>query len=66
MKSPCMICEKREIGCHAVCEDYAAYRAALNELNDAIRKARKAQIDADSFLAENYRSRLDLWEKGWK
>lgn len=30
---PCKGCEKREAGCHAVCEAYQTYRKAKDKLN---------------------------------
>ena len=30
---PCKGCEKREVGCHAVCEAYKTYRKAKDEFN---------------------------------
>ena len=34
MKTPCMNCEKRCLGCHSVCEDYQAYRKERDRIND--------------------------------
>lgn len=31
MKNPCMGCGKREMGCHAKCEEYKAFWAAREE-----------------------------------
>ena len=31
MKPPCYKCQEREIGCHAHCEDYLAYKAVMEE-----------------------------------
>ena len=39
MKPPCKDCAKREVGCHAKCEEYAKYRAEI----DATREAKKAE-----------------------
>ena len=43
-KSPCYGCEKRQIGCHANCAEYAGYRAE----QDAFKKARINQSIVDS------------------
>lgn len=32
MKSPCMNCKCRSIGCHSKCPGYAAYKNKLEEL----------------------------------
>ena len=38
MKSPCMTCENRKLGCHSKCKEYAAWseerQAAIKELTD--------------------------------
>ena len=34
MKSPCMNCEERTFYCHSVCEEYKAYRAERDRIND--------------------------------
>lgn len=31
----CKGCEKREVGCHAKCEDYKAYRQVIEEKRQA-------------------------------
>ena len=37
-ESPCYKCEKRFIECHASCEDYKAYKQAIDELKVQCRK----------------------------
>lgn len=37
MKTPCRDCEYRAVGCHAVCKNYAEYRARI----DAAKKERE-------------------------
>lgn len=39
----CWNCERRHVGCHADCEDYAEYRAK----QDALLKAKEAERVAD-------------------
>lgn len=34
MKEPCYQCEKREVGCHSQCEDYARMQEENRERND--------------------------------
>lgn len=41
MKAPCKFCEKRYVGCHAVCELYLDFKAE----NEAIKKAMKDDVD---------------------
>lgn len=45
---PCKGCEARQLGCHASCEAYKAYRAAL----DAFNRARRVQNDSFDLLAK--------------
>lgn len=59
---PCKGCEKREVGCHSVCEAYQTYRKAKDKLNaelkakamheqeqNDIEKARKKRIATGRF-----------------
>lgn len=49
MISPCMGCEGREVGCHARCEPYQAFRQRLDTINDqktAEKIIRGARIEA--------------------
>ena len=45
-KSPCMGCEKREVGCHGRCGAYKAFRDEL----DAINERRRLLSDADETI----------------
>lgn len=36
--APCKGCDKREVGCHAVCEEYIAFRKAKDKLNAELKK----------------------------
>ena len=38
--SPCMECERREIGCHARCPNYAAYRQAIEDGKAAVARGK--------------------------
>lgn len=39
MKTPCMNCSTRSLGCHGKCKDYAEYKQRLDELKKAKDKA---------------------------
>lgn len=39
-KCPCKECDKRTVGCHAVCEEYKAFRSKVDTTNKTIRKAK--------------------------
>jgi len=43
MNTPCKGCERREIGCHAKCEDYANFKAERAKLNERRKKAAEEQ-----------------------
>lgn len=34
ISAPCKDCEKRRLGCHGKCEEYKAFRAELDALNE--------------------------------
>ena len=34
-KSPCTDCERRRIGCHTICPEYAAWKRERDAANDA-------------------------------
>lgn len=60
MNTPCHHCEKREIGCHAHCEDYLAYRAIMDEarqkrLNEIGLKGMTVEHETRN---ENFRKRV--------
>lgn len=39
-KCPCKGCDKRVVGCHAVCEEYKVFRSKVDDTNKTIRKAK--------------------------
>lgn len=49
MKSPCMHCIERFLGCHSICEQYAEYCRYREELNN------KRRIEAEESLFHNTR-----------
>lgn len=36
IKTPCMNCSRRVLGCHSTCEDFAAYQAEKEEIQKRI------------------------------
>lgn len=49
MKCKCQGCELRHLGCHDKCPDYQAYRQALDEKNEAIKKQKEEEYWASLF-----------------
>ena len=48
LNAPCKGCEKREVGCHATCEDYLTYRELKDEQNAELKeKAKREQEQND-------------------
>ena len=43
-KAPCLNCEKREVGCHAICEKYQEFFEAQIRYNELIRKKRSNNL----------------------
>lgn len=50
-KPPCLNCEDRQIGCHAVCEKYIQFRKELDEVNRLAYENERGPFLADGFLA---------------
>ena len=53
----CYRCEKRQIGCHASCEDYLKERAERDALNQEIRAKKEREQIAVGFEIEGARKR---------
>ena len=53
VKSKCYGCEKRHPGCHDKCEDYRAWKAAIDAENEKIRAEKK---DYEDFGDYQYRA----------
>ena len=49
MNTPCKGCERREIGCHAKCKDYAEFKAELKKLNE---KRKRVAEEQDTVIRE--------------
>lgn len=46
--APCRGCEKREVGCHAICEGYLTYRKLKDEQKaEMVKIAKQEQIQND-------------------
>ena len=46
----CKDCEKRELYCHSVCEEYIAFRTAKDEENAKIRAVKEAEIKRRDYI----------------
>ena len=57
LKNPCSkTCPKREVGCHAVCQEYIEFRKERNELN--ARKLAAKNLDNDYHkVRQNHKER---------
>ena len=53
MKSPCMACEERVIGCHVTCDKYAEFRAR----REAINEKRKRDVEDNMFHMDRFFAR---------
>ncbi len=40
LRCPCKRCEKREVGCHTGCEEYAAFRLRSEEAKERVQDMR--------------------------
>lgn len=43
--SPCKGCDRRQIGCHAGCEEYAAWKARVWAAEEALREDNRRKND---------------------
>lgn len=41
--SPCLNCERRQVGCHSTCEDYLQYKAAVAEAKEKINQQKNRE-----------------------
>jgi hypothetical protein len=46
MKNPCRYCEKRQLGCHGTCPDYAAFKEKL----ERAKEVKRQELNADNFI----------------
>ena len=53
MKSPCMGCEERYVGCHGKCVKYTNFRSKLDNVNQKI-----AVDNISKFYAGEHRERI--------
>lgn len=47
MNPPCKDCEKRQVGCHGSCPDYAAYAQSRQELREKARLFKEVKFARD-------------------
>lgn len=45
----CLGCAKRQVGCHAVCEEYLTYKTENEQRNKAIREYKNNYYQANAF-----------------
>ena len=50
---PCKGCPRREVGCHAKCEDYKSWKAEWDEMQKVIRAQQRA---TQQFIDDMYRN----------
>ena len=51
--SPCLRCELREVGCHSVCERYAEYKRANEEMKEKRRKRCAESVLVTSYVHDS-------------
>lgn len=49
IKSPCMDCEERTLGCHGNCESYSKYQKDIKEIH------RRERLDLSNRTGEEWR-----------
>ena len=47
-RTPCKDCRKREIGCHAVCEEYLAFREERTKICTELQARSRASLPQSS------------------
>lgn len=62
IKSSCLNCLNRTMGCHGKCELYADYRARIDDLNNKKAEAKKQTRMVDDCLSDI--SKMKMY-KGW-
>ena len=51
-ESPCRLCKKRFVGCHAQCDGYARYRAAVDKNRREVYKQKAVSDVMGSYVRE--------------
>lgn len=54
LKSPCLHCTNRHIGCHSQCELYKMYRKEYDDLNANIRREKAYRSDRTAKIHSGY------------
>lgn len=49
---PCNNCERREVGCHAKCEDYAEYHRRLEIYREEQKKIKHKEVQLNGYTIE--------------
>lgn len=52
--SPCLDCDRREVGCHGKCKEYQEYKEKINEMNDIIYKNKLNTENPRSEISHKY------------
>lgn len=60
-KAPCKGCQERTPGCHGSCEDYIAWKAALEELKQIARIDSQGERDARNLRIEKQVKKQKYW-----
>lgn len=58
IKSPCMGCTRRVVGCHSACEDYKSYKQQYEAAKIDALKACDADVNGDAYAAISRRRYL--------
>ena len=53
----CLNCDKREIGCHATCEDYNKEKAEWEALREKIRQSKDKKQEYDKYICYKHYKR---------
>jgi hypothetical protein len=63
IKSPCLDCSRRTVGCHGSCEDYKAYSLKNQEQNELKRADNIKRTEAICFEQDAKFRTLKRWRK---
>ena len=50
---PCFNCEKRHVGCHSSCEEYAEFKRNFSEKKEISRKQKELQSIVSGYVFES-------------
>ena len=58
MTFPCLDCQRREVGCHAKCDEYKAARAEADKELDARREEIKSSAYYKATISKNINKKI--------